>query len=126
MSASAEEVSERYLHFARDECHGYSPLYEHLALAVAEDPLLRGFVSEQPDPQPNLFFAAVQHLTGPERMPEDGLALTAFVRRSADEIRALMRSHHTQTNEVGRCGALLLAMPPGPLALVELGASAGL
>jgi hypothetical protein len=126
VSTSAEEVSGRYLHFARDECHGYSPLYEHLALAVAEDPLLRGFVAEQPDPQPNLFFAAVQHLTGPEHMPADGLALTAFVRRNGDPIRALMRSRHTQTNEVGRCGALLLAMPEGPLALLELGSSAGL
>ena len=37
-----------------------------------------------------------------------------------------MRSHHTQTNEVGRCAALLPAMPAGPLALVEVGASAGL
>jgi hypothetical protein len=37
-----------------------------------------------------------------------------------------MHAHHTQTNEVGRCGPLLLAMPPGPLSLIELGASAGL
>jgi hypothetical protein len=126
VTTHAAEVSERYLHFARDECHGYSRLYESLSLAVAEDPLLRGFLSEQPDPQPNLFFGAVQHLTGPERMPKDGLALAELVRRHGDRIRALMRSHHTQTNEVGRCGALLLAMPAGPLALIELGSSAGL
>jgi hypothetical protein len=37
-----------------------------------------------------------------------------------------MRSHRTQTNEVGRCSILLPALPPGPLALVEVGASAGL
>jgi hypothetical protein len=37
-----------------------------------------------------------------------------------------MRSRRTQTNEVGRCAAILPALPPGPLALVEVGASAGL
>ena len=37
-----------------------------------------------------------------------------------------MRSRRTQTNEVGRCAVLLPALPPGPLALIEVGASAGL
>src|SRR5262245_9581969 len=37
-----------------------------------------------------------------------------------------MATRRTQTNEVGRCSILLPALPPGPLALVEVGASAGL
>jgi hypothetical protein len=48
------------------------------------------------------------------------------VRTRDREIADVMRSHRTQTNEVGRCSILLPALPPGPLALVEVGASAGL
>jgi hypothetical protein len=52
--------------------------------------------------------------------------LREFVRRRGPEIGDVMRSRHTQTNEVGRCAVLLPALPPGPLALLEVGASAGL
>ncbi|MGH7335617.1 MAG: DUF2332 domain-containing protein [Candidatus Rokuibacteriota bacterium] len=37
-----------------------------------------------------------------------------------------MRSRRTQTKKVGRCAVILPALPFGPLALVEIGASAGL
>src|SRR5439155_9790493 len=76
--------------------------------------------------QPNLFFAAVQLLTGPQRMPTSGPELRDFVKQRGPEVAAVMRARRTQTNEVGRCAVLLAAMPPGPLALVEVGASAGL
>src|SRR5262245_42000623 len=76
--------------------------------------------------QPNLFFAAIQLLTGPDGMPLTGLALQSFVRGRGDDIRTIMRSRATQTNEVGRCAVLLSALPPGRLALLEVGASAGL
>src|SRR5262245_35501457 len=79
-----------------------------------------------PTPQPNLFFATVQFLTGPRDMPTSGAALRALVRRRQDDVAVAMRSRRTQTNEVGRCAVLLPALPPGPLALVEVGASAGL
>ena len=41
-------------------------------------------------------------------------------------LAAVMRSHHTQTNEVGRCAVILPALPAAPIALIEVGASAGL
>ena len=37
-----------------------------------------------------------------------------------------MKTRRTQTNEVGRCAAILPALPRGRLALLEVGASAGL
>src|SRR5699024_3203234 len=44
------------------------------------------------------------------------------------QVRETILTRATQTNEVGRCASLLplLATLPGPLALVEVGASAGL
>ena len=52
--------------------------------------------------------------------------LSSFIRKRGNEVAALMRTHHTQTHEVGRCAVLLPALPEGPLALVEVGANAGL
>jgi hypothetical protein len=75
--------------------------------------------------QPNLLLAAVQHVGGPQ---PGFTAFRAFVLDHADQLLALMASRRTQTNEVGRCALLLplLAALPGPLALVEVGAAAGL
>lgn len=121
------DISERYLRFA-DEAEGSSPLYAALARAVAEDPLLCRSISELPERchQPNLFFAAVQYVTG--SAPENGTDLSARTATHWDDISATMRSRYTQTNEANRCSALLLGLHdlPQPLAVVEVGASAGL
>lgn len=119
-------IKRRYRQFADTECKGYSDIYYGLGLAVSEDDEVVGFIAEMPVIQPNLFFASIQLLTGPDSMPKTGSDLRAFVRQRGREIRDVMRSHRTQTNEVGRCAVLLPALPPGPLALVEVGASAGL
>src|SRR5262249_47689954 len=119
-------IKRRYREFADAECKGYSDVYYALALAVSEDDEMIGFIAEMPVTQPNLFFASIQLLTGPDDMPGTGAELRAFVRRRGREIGDTMRSRRTQTNEVGRCAVLLPALPPGPLALVEVGASAGL
>jgi hypothetical protein len=120
------DVRRRYREFADRECKGYSQAYYRLALAVAEDGDVAAFVAAMPVIQPNLFFASIQFLTGSERMPATGAALRAFLGQRGEDVRAVMRSRHTQTNEVGRCAVLLPAIPAGPLALVEVGASAGL
>lgn len=117
----------RYLDFARHEARGVSPLYERLARGVAEsEPLLR-FVAALPEAkqQPNLVFAAVRRLYG---TPRDPAHLAELVERHPDPIRALVLRRGTQTNEPGRCATLLpvLARLPQPLALLEVGASAGL
>jgi hypothetical protein len=119
-------LTDRYLRFAEDECHAYSPLYARLARGVAEHRELAEFVARMPDQQPNLLLAAVQFLTGPAGMPQNGAELEAVVQRHAAGIEQLMRSRHTQTNEIGRCALLLPCLPPGRLALIEVGASAGL
>ena len=58
--------------------------------------------------------------------PYDGLR--AVLLDEWDAVRATVLARATQTNEVGRCATLLpvLAALPGPLALLEVGASAGL
>lgn len=119
-------IARRYRRFAELECRGYSETYEALALAVADDEDLLAFIAGMPDTQPNLFLAAVQLLTGPDGMPRGGSELVTLVKERGPEVAGVMRSHRTQTNEVGRCAVLLPALPPGPLALVEVGASAGL
>jgi hypothetical protein len=119
-------VQRRYREFAETECRGYSDLYYRLALSVSEDGEVAAFIAGMEETQPNLFLASIQLLTGAARMPASGAELRAFVKRRGDEVRAVMRTRRTQTNEVGRCAVLLPALPPGPLALVEVGASAGL
>jgi hypothetical protein len=121
-----DDVRKKYQRFAETECKGYSDLYYALAHAVAADDGLVGFLAPMPVDQPNLFFASVQFLTGPSQMPRTGEDLRRVVRERGGEIAELMRTRRTQTNEVGRCAVLLPALPPGPLALVEVGASAGL
>jgi hypothetical protein len=120
------EIKRQYRQFAEAECKGYSDLYYRLALSVSEDDEVASFIADMPVPQPNLFLASIQRLTGPAVMPGPGSELRTFVRRRGDDVRALMRARRTQTNEVGRCAVLLPALPPGPVALVEVGASAGL
>jgi hypothetical protein len=122
-----ERISARYLRFAIDEARGQSELCEKLALAVAASPELLTFLAGLPSEkrQPNLFLAAVRHLCG---IPESEDRLVEIVRREDRRIRALMLARTTQTNEPGRCSVLLpvLAQLPAPLALLEVGASAGL
>src|SRR5215471_8578179 len=115
-----------YREFARD-ARGRSPAYETLAAAVAQDAaILRFLCSLPPDKrQPNILFAAARYLLGE---PADTDGLRALVRRDPAGLSALMLARRTQTNEPARCATLLpaLAQLPPPLALIEVGASAGL
>jgi hypothetical protein len=120
-------VAERYRRFAEREARGRSPLYERFALGVAADRQLLGLLERLPPAkqQPNLLFAAVLYLGG--RQP-DYQAFRRFVLGHTDQVVATLMARQTQTNEVGRCAVFLplLASLPEPLALVEVGASAGL
>jgi hypothetical protein len=121
-----EAVRQRYRAFAEEECRGYSPLYERLARGSADDESIVRFIVDRPVIQPNLFFAAVQFVVGPAQMPSDAAQLAAVLRARGSEVAEVMGSRRTQTNEVGRCSALLPALPNRRLALLEVGASAGL
>jgi hypothetical protein len=120
-------ISNRYRHFADGEARGRSPLYEQLARAIATDPTMLAFLSTLPEPkrQPNLLFAAARRLAG---MPESFAALRAVVSEQGAALTELILARRTQTNEPARCATLLpvLAALPQPLALIEVGASAGL
>src|SRR5215813_2173344 len=122
-----QRISDRYATFAVDEAKGASEIYERLALAIAASPELLAFIAGLPSDrrQPNLFLAAVRQVNG---VPEDPKHLVAAVRKYHSRIRSVMLSRTTQTNEPARCSVLLplLARLPQPLALLEIGASAGL
>jgi hypothetical protein len=130
MSISGHDLgattAENYRAFAI-EARGRSPQYEELALAVADNPRILEFLDALPSAkrQPNLLFAAACYLLGE---PADLAALGKLIRDRGDELAATMRSRRTQTNEPARCATLLpaLALLPQPLALIEVGASAGL
>jgi hypothetical protein len=138
--------------YGSDVTQNASPLYASLAHAVADDPEALALVAhaDQSTTVANLFFAAVHYLL----MDDPGAPLAAYFPdlaaeplpianaypvfrayclQHADAIRALVATRRVQTNEVRRCAALLPAMQTvwarggrRPLALVEIGASAGL
>jgi hypothetical protein len=120
-------VARTYRMFAQLEARGRSPAYEALALAAAADAGIVGFVASLPTAkrQPNLLFAAARYLLD---APASIGSLRALVRDCPAELAAVMRARRTQTNEPARCAVLLpaLAQLPEPLALVDVGASAGL
>ena len=122
-----EAVAARYRRFAATEARGHSALYEAFATGVAGDAAVLSFLAALPveKQRPNLLFAAVRLVCGTAGSFAD------FRRRLLDHkdlVREVMLRRQTQTNEPGRCAALLpvLAGLPGPLALIEVGASGGL
>ena len=124
--SNVQRVKERYRRFADEECKGYSDHYFKLSHEIANDDWLVNFIAGMPIIQPNLFLASLQFLTGPEEMPRSSAQARALVRARREEVTQLMRFRRTQTNEPGRCATILPALPNGPLALLEVGASAGL
>jgi hypothetical protein len=120
-------VTENYRRFAQHEAAGKSALYEELAYAVAADPVVLSFLQGLPEQkrQPNLLFAAARFLLG---APADPHTLRALVQDRRSDLAHVMRTRRTQTNEAGRCAVLLPALSqiPGPLAVIEVGAAAGL
>jgi hypothetical protein len=121
----AKSPAANYREFAED-ARGRSPAYEALASAVAADQdVLRFLGTLPPDKrQPNLLFAAARYLGE----PPDIKALRSLLARRRPDLSAVMLARRTQTNEPARCATLLpaLAQLPPPLALIEVGASAGL
>jgi len=120
-------VAALYAEFATREARVASPMYERLSLAVSRDPELLALLERVPASkrQPNLLFAVVRLLGGPV---DDADAFHEFTMTNWPAVEVELRSRATQTNEVGRCALLLpvLAGLPQPLALLEVGAAAGL
>jgi len=128
-----------------------SQLYARLSAGVLEDPELLALAATAPagQPPPNLLFAAVHYLllrgashplarlypslNGGRDLGEDALpAFRDFCLRHREQIEALLQERTVQTNEVARSSALqpgfavVARRAQRPLALLEIGASAGL
>lgn len=122
------EVGAQYLEFA---AHAYdSPCFVEWSLGVAGDAQVLAWVDDLPGlkKQPNIVFAAARWHGVPAPGPYAGLRDALL--SDDGTIRATIMARSTQTNEVGRLATLLpafgLAVPEGPVALIEAGASAGL
>ncbi|WP_202562841.1 DUF2332 domain-containing protein [Agreia sp. COWG] len=120
-------VAQLYQRFADREARGVSDVYFDWATGIARDAGVLQLVAGLPERkrQPNLVFAAAR-LGG---APEAGYAEMRdwLVARWVDVLAQVM-ARSTQTNEAARCAVLLpvLSRLPGRLALIEVGASAGL
>lgn len=112
------------------EAQGASPCFEEWARGVADDPEVLAWLGTLPEAkrQPNLVFAAARWHGVPAPGPYD--ALRAALLADDGTIRGTILRRSTQTNEVGRLATLtpaFAALSEGrPLALLEVGASAGL
>lgn len=122
-----DDIARRYRHFVEEQVRNHSPLYEEFALTVADTPDILAFLAELPPAkqQPNLLLGAVRHVCS---LPRDGAAFAEAIRSRGTEIRSIILARSTQTNEPGRCALMMpiLSRLPQPIALFEIGASAGL
>lgn len=147
-----ERLSATFRRFGQFEAiENRSPLYAVLSNTVADDTVLLELASHAAagQPPPNLLFAAVQYLLAAEpshplaaaypalaagrEPPADVPALfRGFCHDQANAIIPILQTRLVQTNEVRRSAVLLPAFievgrrTRQPLALVEIGPSAGL
>jgi hypothetical protein len=112
---------------AAEELAQTSELQVEWARGVAADADVVALIDQLPREhrQPSLIFSVCRWLGAPA---EGWGALRGFLLQEWPRVEAAARERRTQTNEVGRCAPLLAALDriPGPIALVEVGASAGL
>jgi len=146
------ELARQYERVAAQDFHGVAPLYERLTLGLAEDAELLALIGQVPPEKrrPTLVLAAVHYLL--LRRPGQPLAafypgVTAgavppgdpyplfrtFCVTHRGELLRLLHARDVQTNEVRRCVQWLPAFTlvsrlarERPMALVEVGTSAGL
>jgi hypothetical protein len=127
MDAEARAVSERFARFARDETPGRSELYGEWATGVAGDRETAALLARIPANrrQPPLVFAVTRLLGVPETTYADW---ATWLPAHIDAVITECVRRGLQTNEPLRCAAILPALSTvdGPIALLELGASAGL
>jgi hypothetical protein len=125
--AVVAEVQERYARFARDEAPGRSDVYEEWAAGVAADTATARLLTRIPATrrQPPLVFAVTRLLGAPLGGFEEW---SRWLAAHIDAAVAESGRRGLQTNEPLRCAALLPALSgiEGPIALLEVGASAGL
>ena len=104
-----------------------SERYAQLTVGVASDPEALRFLDELPVSKrhPQLLLAAVRYLGADPATYEE---LRTWVLEHRSQVAGVMLRRQPQVNDFGRCASILplLAALPQPLALLEVGASAGL
>lgn len=124
---SRSGLSEAYVRWADLEVRASSPLYADWALSIAADEQVLGLVLRLPGRkrQPNLVFAAARAVGAPLGTFD---VVRPWLLEHWAEVEEVALARSTQTNEAARCAVLLpvLSRLEGPLALLEVGASAGL
>lgn len=151
LDSEIERLSRRFEQFAEEARNLASPLYEHVSRQIAQDePLLRIASKVRRPPEPNMLFAAVHYLLldipwhplaefygslreSPRPASEAYADFREFVLSSQSSLIPILKTRITQTNEVRRCSYLLPAFSEvynsagrRPLALIDVGCSAGL
>jgi hypothetical protein len=150
MALMTNGISDRFKRFATD-CIGSSRLYERLSLEIAGDDKLLQMAAHcrAGQPEPNLFFGAVHYLLLKGYNHELKAYYASIVNDPCEPVTAfpdfrrfcleyendiipILQSKLVQTNEVRRCAYMYPAFcyiyekAKKPLALIELGTSAGL
>ncbi|WP_197321389.1 DUF2332 domain-containing protein [Saccharomonospora sp. NB11] len=151
MTTSLDTVRERLRRFAEYEAAESSPLYSHLAEQAANDDDVAQLLTAAAgnDAHPTLLLAAAHRLLQTDPIhpltryypslggldgPDDRTwpLFRQFVLDHASEMRELIGTRFTQTNEVRRAAVLYPAVASlakrlrGPIGLLEVGCSAGL
>ncbi|MEH7346686.1 DUF2332 domain-containing protein [Bacillus sp. JJ1532] len=146
-----ELLSQSFTRFATNECKDSSKLYEYLSLKIAKDDELLQLCTyaSKGQPIPNLLFGAVHYLllkgkrhklkeyypsivSNPKPFEGAFHSFKDFCLQYQDEITSILRTRLVQTNEVRRCAYLypvfnlIYEKTEKPLALIEIGTSAGL
>ncbi len=146
MEDRTDALARLWAWFAEHQFRGYSPLYERIAESVSTDVTTLELCRLAPPEAhlPPVLLGAVHYLllgdldhpladvyTG--RSPADpGPLFLELCRDHHDELAALLDVRRVQTNDCGRSALLGPALTwvslrlPGPLALIDVGASAGL
>ena len=146
MDPDPASAAHAFRSFGRRAAGPDSPLYARLCEIIADSPPLLALAARSREGTPMVFLAAVHDelLRDPDHPlaayyptvggagPGPGLegAIVAFCEDRAERLEGTLATRRTQTNETARCAGLLPAFAAvaggRSLALIEIGASAGL
>lgn len=143
----AMSLSGAYRHFGTTDVKGASPVYEAVAIAIADSPAALAVVEQAPPLKrhPTVILAALHDQVLRGNAPElaaaysardteaAGAAAVQALQALAHDVVATASARQTQTNETGRCAVLHPAIAAAAqrvgadrVALIDIGCSAGL
>ncbi|GCE31130.1 hypothetical protein KDA_66140 [Dictyobacter alpinus] len=153
LESGLDSIGHQFQLFAQRESEAnFSPLYSFLARNIATDPAMLALASRARPDQPvaNIFLAAVHYLllggiqhplakfypdltSSPMILRGVYPAFRSFCQQYEEQLSEIISTQRVQTNEVCRCACLLPVFEivsqlgrKRPLAIIEIGTSAGL